>query len=510
MIQKKHILSILAVLFLPLFAVAQTGVLPRSQAWEQNVDPQALLEFVKAVTETKDTELHHLMVVRGGAVLAEIHPEPFRAEDRHTLYSASKTFTALAAGLAYDDNLLRINDRVASFFPEFLPDSVSEKLAEMTVKDLLTMSSGIVPDWEMRSNTTKWIQTWLAKKVIDPGKQLRYDSMTTYMLSAVVQKVTGKTIMDLLRERIFTPMGISEVAWEESPEGINTGGWGLHIQTESEAKIGMLLCHKGEWEGKQLVSREWIEQMTSKQIPTGNPNDPPADNNQGYGYQTWMSMYPGAFCANGAFGQYIAMVPQKDVVVVISERSGQGAQQLKHIWNILMPGVKDEPVEPDEAAEKAIADFCNKQKLPVDKGKKSVMMSKPVEKTMGAFTIKLQGAPTMTIEPRGGVYQLTWALKEGPMKSVPLAFDQWSYRTNSDQPPYSITPRGRFTGLGRQWTTAGRYCWTNGQTLKMQVQWVNWISARYITVDFKEMKVTVRDNFTGKTIAYNIQSYQGS
>ncbi len=503
----KRITHFLALALLPILLAAQTGVLPRSSAQEQNVEPQALLNFLTAVQSTPDTELHHLMVVRNGHVIAEVHPSPFRAEDAHTLYSASKTFTALAAGLAVDDNLLRITDRVGSFFPELLPDSVSKELSSMTVRDLLTMSSGIVPDWEMRSNTDNWRRTWLAKKVINPGKQLRYDSMTTYMLSAIVQDVTGKKIIDLLRERIFTPMGITMADWEESPEGINTGGWGLHMQAESQAKIGMLICQKGMWEGKRLISAEWIKQMTSKQISTGNPNDPPSDSNQGYGYQTWMNMYKGAFSANGAFGQYIAMIPEKNMVVVINERSGKGGQMLLHIWNTLMPGVKDEPVEPNAEAEKKIAKMLSAWTMPIPKGKKSVVMSKPVEKANAAFNIKLKGAPDLIIEPRGGIYQLTWALKEGPMKSVPLSFDTWTYRTNNTRPPYSITPHGRFSGLGSQWTTAGNYAWTTSGTLAIQVQWVNWISARYISIDFKNMKVTLRENYTGKNEVFDILSF---
>ena len=503
----KRISHVLLMLLLPLLVVAQTGVLPRSSAQEQNVEPEALLKFLTAVRNTQDTELHHLMVVRNGHVIAEVNPAPWRAEDLHTLYSASKTFTALAAGLAYDDNLLRLTDRVGSFFPDQLPDSVSDMLADMTVRDLLIMSSGIVPDWEMRNKTDNWRRTWLAKKVINPGKQLRYDSMTTYMLSAVVQDVTGKKIIDLLRERIFTPMGITEAYWEESPEGINTGGWGLHMQAESQAKVGMLICNKGMWEGKQLISAEWIEMMTSKQIQTGNPKDPPADNNQGYGFQTWMSMYKGAFCANGAYGQYIAMIPHKNMVVVINERSGRGGEILKKIWNVLMPGVKDEPVEANPEADKRVSKLVSSWVMPIPKGRKSVVLSKPVERSNGSFKIRLKGAPAITIEPRGGTYQLSWALKEGPMTSVPLGFDTWTYRTNNDRPPYSITPRNRFHGLGTQWTTAGNYSWTSANTLAIQVQWVNWISARYITINFKDMKVILRDNFTGKNVTYDILSF---
>mgnify|MGYP000635286003 FL=1 len=318
---------ILAVLWQLSFA--QTNTISRSNPAQEGVEAKAVLQLYTLLMSLEKTEIHHVVVMRHGKVISELHPAPFRAIDAHTLYSASKTFCSMAVGLCVDDNRLRVTDRVATFFPEFLPDTISNGLAKMTVHDLLTMSSGIIPDWNMRSITTEWEKTWLAKRLkYEPGEKFLYDSMSTYMLSAIVQKVTGHTVLQLLQERIFAPLGITEAEWEQSARGVNTGGWGMRIQAESEAKFGQLLLQKGNWNGKQLISREWIDRATQcHKVPfTDNPKK--NIQNPGYGYQLWLCEIPGSFCADGALGQYIFVVPEKDMVVVLNGASMKGYEEI--------------------------------------------------------------------------------------------------------------------------------------------------------------------------------------
>ena len=201
----KKILSLLIVTLVAVSIQAQTGDLPRSTPAQQGLSTLAVNQFVDSLMALPETEVHHVMVLRHGHVVAEVHPAPFRDQDAHTLYSASKTFVALAVGLAISDNRLRLNDRVAAIMHDQLPDTVSAALAQMTIDNLLTMSSGIKPDWTMRNNVDNWLRTWLAYPVGEPGQHLFYDSMSTYMLSAIVQRVMGKTVLQLLDERLFTP-----------------------------------------------------------------------------------------------------------------------------------------------------------------------------------------------------------------------------------------------------------------------------------------------------------------
>ena len=213
-------------------------------------------------------------------------------------------------GLAIDANLLRVTDRVATFFPESLPAEVSPELASMTIHDLLIMASGIDPDGNLRADNTYWIKPLLAKTVKTPGKIFKYDSLCTYLLSAIVQQVTGKTVLAYLQEKIFSDLHINKVSWEESPEGVTTGGWGLYMQPESLAKMGQLLLQKGQWNGKQLISEAWVNQMMRTHIDTGD--------GRGYGYQMWEASKDGAYRADGRFGQYIVVMPKQDMVVVIT------------------------------------------------------------------------------------------------------------------------------------------------------------------------------------------------
>ena len=181
---------------------AQINELPRSTPEAEGVPSKAVTALFDSLMALPKQTSTAVVVVRHGKVIGEIYPAPFAPEYRHTMYSCSKTFVGAAVGLAIADNRLRLTDRVGAFFPELLPDSVSTNLADMTVRDLLTMTSGVTPDWNMRNLTPDWIRTFLAKPVKTPGKKFEYDSISTYMLSAIVQKVTGMTLLDYLKQKL--------------------------------------------------------------------------------------------------------------------------------------------------------------------------------------------------------------------------------------------------------------------------------------------------------------------
>ena len=195
----KKIFALLLLLCATLVANAQINELPRTTPEEQGVPSKALVELFDSLHFMPGTDIHSMIVMRHGKVVGEFYPAPFAAEYQHTQYSSSKTLVSIAVGIAIDENRLRLTDRVAAFFPEYLPDSISANLAQMTLEDLLTMQSGIKPDWAMRSKGTEWIRTFLSKDVKNvPGEVFAYDSMVTYMISAIVQKATGKTVLEYL------------------------------------------------------------------------------------------------------------------------------------------------------------------------------------------------------------------------------------------------------------------------------------------------------------------------
>ena len=493
--KRKISLWLLAIgLMASLSANAQTNELPRSTPEEQGVPSKALVALFDSLHALPLTDMHAVMVMRHGKVIGEMYPKPYAPEYRHTMYSCSKTFVGIAVGLAIEDNRLRLDDRIAAIFPELLPDSVSKDLADMTVRHLLTMASGVKPDWNMRSRGKEWIRTFLSKPVKEPGTQYAYDSMVSYMLAAVVQKVTGKKLTEYLQERVFTPMNVTEWAWEESPEGVNTGGWGVHIQPESLAKFGQLILNEGSWEGKQLVPAEWIREMCKKHRETGR---------EVYGYHIWhCGGHDGAVRADGALGQYVISVLDKDMVVVMTEATlGNGRDQRRLIWDVLLPHIQDEPLPANKKDYQKLLKKQEGYKLAEVKGKASSAFAsnwenKTIElgkNTFGWKSLKLNFGKkevTMTVtETNGKSYEL------------PFGYQQWITTTFDSYPPYSIAPIDRFKGLEGPYYASGSYAWISKEELQLKVHYVNWVSALEITFRLDEngeVKLNVQTNYIKK------------
>ena len=477
-----------------LSANAQTNELPRSTPEEQGVPSKALVALFDSLHALPLTDMHAVVVMRHGKVIGEMYPKPYAPEYRHTMYSCSKTFVGIAVGLAIEDNRLRLDDRVAAIFPELLPDSVSKDLADMTVRHLLTMASGVKPDWNMRSRGTEWIRTFLSKPVKEPGTQYAYDSMVSYMLAAVVQKVTGKKLTEYLQERVFTPMNVTEWAWEESPEGVNTGGWGVHIQPESLAKFGQLILNEGSWEGKQLVPAEWIREMCKKHRETGR---------EVYGYHIWhCGGHDGAVRADGALGQYVISVLDKDMVVVMTEATlGNGRDQRRLIWDVLLPHIQDESLPANKKDYQKLLKKQEGYKLAEVKGKASSAFAsnwenKTIELSKNTFGWK-------SLKLNFGKKQVTLTVTETSGKTYELTFgyQQWMTTTFDAYPPYSITPVDRFKGLEGPYYASGSYAWISKEELQLKAHYVNWVSALEITFRLDEngeVKLKVQTNYIKK------------
>ena len=479
----KRILLAIAFVALTLGANAQINDIPRSTPEEQGVPSKALIELFDAMHNMEQTDIHSMIVMRHGKVVGEFYPAPFAPQYQHTQYSSSKTLVSLAAGIAIDENRLRLTDRVALFFPEYLPDSISANLAQMTLEDLLTMQSGIKPDWAMRSKGTEWIRTFLSKDVKNvPGEVFAYDSMVTYMISAIVQKATGKTVLEYLKEKLFAPMNITKVNWETSPEGVNTGGWGLHIQSESLAKVGQMWLDNGVWDGKQLVSKEWISQMSSKHANGGD---------YGYGYQVWMCKYPGAVRADGALGQYVIVVPEKDVVIVLTEASfTNGKPQRGLIWDKFLPQLADGPLPASkdyELLKKKQASYT----LEIPSGKeKSSVMKKLAGKKISVPKNKY-GWKEVVFE-QGADKQLLMHLTktDGTTYTQPMGYKKWATCEIAGLPLYSINPIDWHRGLEGPFYGAAAYGWEKN-LLNANIHYVNWVSSLYTTWEIKEGEIVL-------------------
>ena len=314
---------------------------------------QQAVDAVLAGDEADNSVLFEsLMVLKHGKVLYEGWYGDAAPDKPHAMYSVSKSFTATAVGMAVDAGLLKVTDKLVDFFPDKLPEEVSDNLKAVTVHDLLTMNCGHETEASFRGSDD-WVASFLAHPVVHkPGTWYCYNSLGTYMLSAIVQKLTGEKVLDYLTPRLFEPLHIETPVWDESPQGINAGGWGLQLKTEDMAKFGQLFLQKGVWNGKRLVSEEWIAEASKYQVPSvpagTRPDEVEAkgltkDNCTfllGYGYQMWMCP-DNAYRADGARGQYIIIAPDYDAVIAVTANSGNLQAEQDLIYKYLFPALKE-------------------------------------------------------------------------------------------------------------------------------------------------------------------------
>lgn len=332
-------------LAIPSPAEAAGKALPRSTPEAQGVSSAVIREYVEAA-HRQVTNMHSFMLVRHGKVVAEAWWKPEASDKPHVLHSLSKSFTSTAVGLAVAEGKLSIDDPVLKFFPDDAPAEPSDHLKAMTVRDLLTMSCGHEVEAKFTTNEP-WARTFLAHPVpFKPGTHFQYNTPGSYMLSAIVQKVTGQTVLEYLKPRLFEPLGIENPEWESSPQGVTFGGWGLKIRTEDIAKFGQLYLQKGKWRGKQLVPESWVQQATTRQVSNGS--DPTRDWTQGYGFQFWRCRH-NAFRGDGKDGQFCIVIPEEDAVVAITALTGDMQAELNVVWDKLLPAFHDKRLRADKA-----------------------------------------------------------------------------------------------------------------------------------------------------------------
>ncbi len=316
----------------------------------QNVS-QALGRFIAATNEY-DIHIESVSIIQHGQFVASWKDAEDTVPQLWNQNEISGTVTAIAVGLAVDEGLINMDDKVAGFFPELLPAKPSANLLAMTVRHLLTMTSG--HDRETPYNKYEnWAEAYLTQPVAyTPGSYFFYDPMAGYMMSAILQKVTGVSMADYLRPRLFEPLGITNIEWEASPQGICAGGWGLHISTRDMALIGSLLVQKGKWEYRRILSRKWVKQMICYQT-TSCPRDVRYENLpqsglslssndwiQGFGYQMWQCR-SGLVRAEGTGGQILLLFPEFEAIVMINADTKQMESELALAYLHLGPSIPD-------------------------------------------------------------------------------------------------------------------------------------------------------------------------
>ena len=339
-----------------------TALLPRSAPSELNVDAARVVRFLDAV-DAAGMDFHSLMILRHGAVVAEGWWAPYRRDDIQLLYSLSKTFLAMAVGIAIGEGRFSAEDLVADLLPGLVPEPLPDHLRQLRVRHLLSMASGHREETLPRivAMGSDPVRNFLALAPDEPpGSVFAYNQGNSLTLSQIITSITGQRVVDYLRPRLFDPMRIDRAEWLSTATGIDQGFSGLHVTTESVAKLGQLVLHNGRWGDAQLVPTEFVAECRRPQVGNSRQQTNP-DWRQGYGYQMWMCLH-GAQRADGAFGQFAVVLPDADAVVACTAQVIDMQAQLDLMWKHLLPAFRD--ARPSPAADGELADRLARLSIP--------------------------------------------------------------------------------------------------------------------------------------------------
>lgn len=327
------------------------SVLPRSTPSAQGVDPVAVEAFLDAMEAHPEVEPHSLMLLRNGHVVCEGWWSPYTADRVHLLYSLSKSFTATAAAFAMDEGLLDLDRTVLSYFPELDAEITDPRSRSIRVRHVAAMASGHHAETVEQAHANDPANLVRGFLLIppehEPGTWFAYNQPCTYALAAIVQRESGETLTDYLRPRLFDPLGIGPVGWQQHPPGWALGFTGLHATTDALAKLGQLYLQGGWWGDRQLLPSAWVAEATRPQV--ANPLEENPDWRQGYGFQFWMSRH--GYRGDGAYGQFSVVLPEQQVVVAMTGATPDMQAVLDGVWEHLLPGLgEDHQPSPDKTA----------------------------------------------------------------------------------------------------------------------------------------------------------------
>ena len=397
---------------------ANAADLPRATPESQGVDSNAIVAWLDAC----DKELqymHGFVILRHGKVIAEGTWAPFDTLNKpHMLYSHSKSFTSTAIGFLVDDKKLDLDERVADIFSDKMPSNPPPWLLEARVRDLLTMNFGSDSGKQPKCNfdLADWERGILSRPMEKrPGTNYRYDSDATYLLACIVERRSGKRMMEFLKERLFDPVGMQSPWSTVSPSGTACGGWGMNMTTRDIAKYGQFLLDGGVWEGRRLMSADWIRLASSKHTRTGGG----PDWREGYGFQFWRCRH-GYYRADGAAGQFTIVMEDKDAVISMNAAIGDTQKQLDLVWKYLLPAFSDGPLGEDPASQKALAERCASLAIaPLARGSAEPAVNLPAKVKFGRSQLMEEGEGSLEKSDDG------WTLSVGG-RSLAIGDGKWS------------------------------------------------------------------------------------
>lgn len=468
---------------------AEAAGLPRATPESQGVVSTGVLDYVERADAEIDA-MNSFMLVRHGRVVAEGWWSPYQREDRHQLYSLSKSFTSAAVGIAIAEGKLSLDDRVVDWFPDRLPVEPSDYLRAMRVRDLLRMTTGhLAPAlggfrWGESATVERFLSLPVALK---PGTHFTYNTPATYVASAIVQEATGEKTHDYLRPRLLEPLGIEDSWWEATSEGVTMGGSGFHLRTEDLAKFGQLMLQRGEWDGEQLVPSEWVVAATSMQTPNGS--DPTGDWDQGYGYQFWRSTH--GYRGDGAFGQFCLVLPKQDAVVVITSGGLDLGAVMRLVWDHLLPAMHDKALPEDPAAQSRLRERLTGLQLAMPQGTAASSRSAAIGRSEYRVADDELGLQGLRLETTTQGVRLTIVNAAGPQR-LELGYGEWRRgKVESVEGLAAMTNRLATPPEGRV-AVAGSGAWVDDDTYQARVCLNETPFYHDVTLRFVDGEVTIR------------------
>ena len=396
--------------------------------------------FSTPLESAPDIEMHSLMIIRHGQVVAEGWWSPYLPEQPHLLYSLSKSFTSTAAAFAIAEGLLDLDATVLSYFPELDAEITDQRSRSILIRHVAAMASGHLEETGDRALALDPVEPVRGFLLIppdrEPGSVFAYNQPCTYTLGAIVQRLTGQTLIEYLRPRLFDPLGIDKAGWQQDATGRDVGYTGLHATTEAIARLGLLYLQRGVWNGQRLLAEEWVAEATRLQVK--NPNEPNPDWRQGYGFQFWMARH--GYRGDGAYGQFCVVLPEQDAVIATTAATANMQGILDTVWTNLLPAMTATTVEPSATADQLAARLDGLQLAAFQA--KSAPDSSVAAWAEAAFRPRggvCEPQPTLTavqLRQAGEFWQLT--LVEGDVAfGATVGFGGW--RTNLTETDYGRT-----------------------------------------------------------------------
>jgi hypothetical protein len=344
------------------------------------------------------------------------------------------------------------------------------------------------------------VKSFFATPIVkEPGTTFLYNTLATYMVSAIVQKVTGEKVIDYLKPRLFEPLAIEGMDWEVDPQGRNVGGWGLRIKTEDMAKLGQMYLQKGKWNGKQLLPESWIAEATSAVIKDSAPGLAPeqrdsSDWAQGYGYQFWQCRN-NAYRADGAYGQYIIVMPEFDAVVVLTSETPDMQDEINLVWKFLLPALQNSTSNASEESYNQLKTKLASLALPLPE-KNATSAEETVRNESFVMDENASGYEEIDFAFATGVCKVNLK-KHGQSYSLEFGSGEWKLGETAKLGPTLIPAKAHFVGLPNP-KVAGVYQWKNENTLELTLRYIESPHAERYLCRFQEGKVFVELTYSNQ------------